>query len=639
MLESSSYRDPAHIGPGDERFEVGKDPRLEAEGEVALGRLALDDGDLEHAARHLANALSIDPGLPDALLTLQQLASRAPDPRQLFPIDEGRVFSGAMIAQAHLLNSADSYDAAVELLAATAAGLAKAGEPQPHWQGVRWLEEEDLPGQLDPGRFPPAFVRLSLALPDPAPEAQRPPFMPFLRLAQGMVAAHPDHPEVLFSASMLARRLGATAEALAWSLRAEKLAPSLASATTLGFAHLHLDQIDEAIQAWQKAMARSPANRELPVQLAWELAARGRVGDALAFVDRVLAVDPRHAAANAAAQAFRFHRDKDVEHLLVIADQVRENPADVDADSALAGSCRGIPWLGGVPEPTEAVINVLKRALAELEPDSELVSLTVSALEPPSAMAILRRAFPRIDLTIESIPAPDLRAPLRQVAYRVWDYDGSAAHPAVAPPSSRAGIIATLARCDWAHPLAAYTDAGALVDLSLDDLLGSLVHPPDPPDEEPWRTLLRTEPGQWLRSVQAWACLGIARHREDEPWHDSARRRVLVDLADGPEDWVTEAACNALVATAWAEPAARADVADLVAHRFLAAAEAQQKRAVTIVDSLTWLVLACPAMHLEVARLAREIVLGTRARSAPTGPKPSGRLQARLGHWLRRKRE
>lgn len=615
------------------------DPKLEAEGEVALGRLALDDGELEHAARHLANALSIDPGLPDALLALQRLAGQAPDSRLLFVTEGDRAFSGAMIAQAHLSRWADSLDDAVELLAATAAGLAEAGEPQPQWSHALWLEEENLPTRLDPDRFTPVFVRLSLALPDPAPEEQRPPFMPFLRLARGMVAAHASHPEVLFSASMLARRLGAVKEALTWSSRAEELAPSFATATTLGFAHLHLDQIDEAIQAWRKAMDRDPTNHELPVQLARELAGRGRLEDALAFVDGVLAVEPDHAAASAAAQAFRYHRDRDLQHLLVLADRVRESPSDLDAGTTLTGICRGIPWLGMVAQPTEAVINTLKRALAELEPGSEIVSITLSALEPPSAMLTLRGVFPRISPTVESIPTPDLRASLRQVTYRVWDYRDTVAHPAVAPPSPSAGIITRLARCDWAHPLAAYSDASGLVSLSLDDLLGLLVHPPDPPDEEPWRTLGRTEPGQWLRSVQTWACLGIARHRDHESWQGSTRRQVLVDLADGPEDWVTEAACNALVASAWADPSVRSDVAELVAERFLTAAEASRKRSVTILDSLAWLVIACPSMHEEVTRLARWILLGPEAEPTSAGPGRSGRKQGWLGRMLGRKQD
>ena len=54
-----------------------------------------------------------------------------------------------------------------------------------------------------------------------------------------------------------------------------------------------------------------------------------------------------------AAQAFRYHRDKDIQHLLVIADRVRESPGDLDASNTLA----------------------------ELEPDSEIASLTLSALE------------------------------------------------------------------------------------------------------------------------------------------------------------------------------------------------------------------------------------------------------------------
>lgn len=108
---------------------------------------------------------------------------------------------------------------------------------------------------------------------------------------------------------------------------------------------------------------------------------------------------------------------------------------------------------------------------------------------------------------------------------------------------------------------------------------------------------------------------------------------MLTDLADGPEDWVTEAACNALVASAWADPTARADVAALVAERFLFAAEAQRTRAVTILDSLAWLVLACPAMPEEVAALARELLLGGRDRRRPWDRRP-----ARRGRWLRRRR-
>jgi hypothetical protein len=112
----------------------------------------------------------------------------------------------------------------------------------------------------------------------------------------------------------------------------------------------------------------------------------------------------------------------------------------------------------------------------------------------------------------------------------------------------------------------------------------------------------------WVRLVQIWACLGLAHYEADSPWPDSIRRRALVDLAFGPEDWVSEAALFALVALAWTHPEDRGDIAGLVAGRFLAAVEAAGTRPVTILDSLAHLVLATPEAGDEVRSLAREVL-------------------------------
>ena len=37
----------------------------------------------------------------------------------------------------------------------------------------------------------------------------------------------------------------------------------------------------------------------------------------------------------------------------------------------------------------------------------------------------------------------------------------------------------------------------------------------------------------------------LLHHRTDEPWATSTRRRVLVELIWGVEDWITEAAARA----------------------------------------------------------------------------------------------
>jgi hypothetical protein len=60
--------------------------RPEAEGELALAHIALDDGDLRHAAAHLGNAIASDPALRETYSTLDDLAVRADDALALFPM-------------------------------------------------------------------------------------------------------------------------------------------------------------------------------------------------------------------------------------------------------------------------------------------------------------------------------------------------------------------------------------------------------------------------------------------------------------------------------------------------------------------------------------------------------------------------
>ncbi|MDQ3789800.1 MAG: tetratricopeptide repeat protein, partial [Actinomycetota bacterium] len=159
----------------------------------------------------------------------------------------------------------------------------------------------------------------------------------------------------------------------------------------------------------------------------------------------------------------------------------------------------------------------------------------------------------------------------------------------------------------------AYDRAVVLSALDPRDLLGVLVHPPLPPDDEIGRALARHAPQLWVRAVQVWACLGLAHHRTDQPWPSSRRRELLSDLLNGPEDWVSEAAGLALVATAWAEPTTRADVQKLVVRRMLDAAKAQQTREVTVLASLCELVLAVPELDDRFAALARDVLAAERA--------------------------
>ena len=88
------------------------------------------------------------------------------------------------------------------------------------------------------------------------------------------------------------------------------------------------------------------------------------------------------------------------------------------------------------PDPTEAVVNLLRDVLENHEPAPDLaLEVRLSVLEPPSALLALRSAFPLAAVAADAVPDPDLRQPTGDVRHAVWRYDGVVALPAVPPPS------------------------------------------------------------------------------------------------------------------------------------------------------------------------------------------------------------
>lgn len=589
------------------------DPLLSADGEVSLARLALGDGDLTHAARHAARALTTDPTLPAAYALVVELARRADGGPDLFA-PAGPTTVGTVVARAHALAATGDPAAALDLLA-----LAQRHEPAGAWAAVPWLADAALPARLPPDHWFRLVGVLIGAVDEPADDGYRAAFAPWLAAVRGAVDAYPGQGRLAWAASILARRLGHHADAVTLAELAERREPSEQAAIALGYAYRAQGRYDDAERAWLRALHHAPDNLAVYSDMAEMLAEAGRLDDGIDWAERALATDPTHDCAAVVRSALRYRRDADVDHLVGLADRLRTVPGDVHearhADQALATESAGRPWLGYVPAGTEAVLSVLRQVLADPDAGAQ-IDLTVSAPEPPSALLACARALPGLAVTIGDVPSPDPRhtvpevldvAPVRAVFGRVWGYHGRTAHPVPAPagPDSVAAVTGLVHR--WRHLPAAYDEAVRLAGVPLPDLLGMLVHPPEPPTADPgvWP--------DWIRLIQAWACLGIAHHRVDEPWPRSVRRATLVDLAYGPEDWVSEAALLALVATAWMEPDVRRDVAELVAWRLVAAGRAAQTRAVTILGSLAALALATPDLDPRIRDLAADLA----TREAP----------------------
>jgi hypothetical protein len=216
----------------------------------------------------------------------------------------------------------------------------------------------------------------------------------------------------------------------------------------------------------------------------------------------------------------------------------------------------------------------------------------------------------------------------------LWHYVGTAVRPAFAPPSTAAtASLHEAASAVWAHPVAAYDRAIAFAGIPLDDLLGLLVHVPAPVGEN-WRDLDRIDPCYWPRFAQACVCLGILHHRADEPWSVSTRRRVLVDIATGIEDWTTDSAMFALITAAWMDPSARSDVAALVTRRFAGVYKAMRHRTVSIAVSVATLVLLTPEIDVPVRREARRLLAASGKPPSHILPRLGGRRLFRVA-WRR----
>jgi len=593
--------------------------RVEAEGELALARIALDEGDFEHVATHLGLAIAADPTLPAVYETLHELDSAAGGALDLFPV-EGGAYIGAVAARSYLLARVGALDEALGLLC-----MVVGVEPDQPWVASGWLDAPGLAGRLDPQRAADALMRLALSLPDPVDARLVAGLTPFLDVARGLVAGNTGRTDILGPLSGLARRLGAHDEAIAWCQRAEQVDRSAAAAVMLGYAMRGAGRFDEMHAAWLRARDRDPGNVELHVDIAEHLAARGRRAEGIAWLDRALALEPGHEKAFPSACEMRYAEDGDLAHLVRLADWWRAHPEHGYAHQMLAKACQDRLWLRLVPQPSEAICNVLVQ-VAEKNPEHDYLrqaelTITLSALEVPSAMAAVKALAPGTRIAeVSSIPEPDIRIPLTEGRYRVWAYQGIEAWPAVDAPSSAAvtALRTVAAGGHRAHPIATYDAALPLSGLDLDDLLGLLAHVAPVPDDANWQRVHRRNPVYWPRFAQVWACLGLLHHKADEPWLSSTRRSVLVDLARGVEDWITDAALNAMVVAAWVDTDIRDDVVMVVGHRFLDALSAYQQREVTIVQSLAHLVLATPAMNPDVARLAREFL----ARETKDGNEP-----------------
>jgi hypothetical protein len=214
--------------------------------------------------------------------------------------------------------------------------------------------------------------------------------------------------------------------------------------------------------------------------------------------------------------------------------------------------------------PEDASANVLRQMLEKMAQPKVTgggtVNIGVSSLEAPSNRLAFALAFASqgLDLSINfqvaAVPEPDPRQPADTVRYKLWDYEGTDAKPALPPPSERVSqAIAELASSPFnrerSFARASYV-AGELGPAALPDILAVMVHPPKLP--------LGQDALEFIPRIQLEAMHVAA--QVDEGWHGSERRAALMSVLFGPMDWATNAAIDVLAFLAQRHPALAYDV-------------------------------------------------------------------------------
>lgn len=546
--------------------------------ELSLSADALERDDLDHALVHLGMALRLAPTSAQAHALLNQVAAAAPDgglsllPGQPSSVEE-------MAVRACLLARRGEPTAALRLVLSLVLLLPEAPFPL---LASDWLARPGAASAVDPQVLADFCVTWLRANPDGKLQDPlvRLAHEPLIGVFQAVLASHAGHATAHWLASAVARRLGRGDLAVAWARHALAVAPGHQAATMLAYALRDEGRVAEAEAAFRDAIRLGPDEPLIRVDLAELLCDAGRPEEGLAELDQVLRGDPEHERALPVALWRRWQVDHDRDHVRALLDYLDRHP-DRRFGHHLVGEMAGpYPWVCHLPEPADATVNLLRRLVAEQQPEEpsvqgalQIEELRLSHLESPSALvtlALMTGTSLGERVEVDAIQEPDPRMPRRPIRHQLWRYQGKLPQPAIPMPAPRAiEAAAALAAgrhfAPWYRLDRARALAQAVGQAPVAELLGLMVHPPAPPAE------LAPAAWNWIRRVQTLAALAVA--QLDDGWQHSIRREVLLDVADGSEDWTVEAAQCALAWIASSSADAQAEIAHWFAERLVWLAE------------------------------------------------------------------
>jgi tetratricopeptide (TPR) repeat protein len=546
-------KSPLTEPPGDTKAVELRHGTAEFEEFVARGEL--DRGEnLAHGAEHLTNLLHFDPGNREWMALFDQYVDKANgDLETLIPRGD-KLFAATEAMRALIWQRQGRLAEAVELmLQVTAATHAK----YLHEWVLDWVEPE---GAIESLADASVLHLLALALTN-IPEA-RAATMREVREAQRWAAVSErwsprdgaDGQTVMIRAGLL-RKAGLFDDALRVVRPSFDETPDWNKAVALGLILRQKGDLAAASEAFETAQRFDPDIMATYLEGGDTFFEADRWNEARGWYQRALAKQP--------SQEWAKPSDLFCEWKLTGDQSLFDHVVEL----AKAGNGRAHGILSAAYDqpyvPNDASANVLRQMLDKMaEPkttEGGTATLSVSSLEAPSnvlafALAFAAKGLRTINYQVAEIPEPDPRLPVDVVRYRLWDYQGTDAKPALPPPSGPVGqAIAELAQGPF-NRLRSFARASRVAEQlgaqALPDILATMVHPPPLPPE---RDALEFLPRIQLEAMHVAA-------QVDEGWQDSERRAALMSVLFGPMDWTTNAAIDVLAFLAERHPAYAYDI-------------------------------------------------------------------------------
>ena len=519
--------------------------QLTPDEDLQIAYRASADGDLQHAAFHVAGALKADPTDRRALQLLDRLIAKCKeggvDPLTLAPMGKD-VWVGTAALHAYVLHALGRHREAMDLLRQAA----QADQATPWWRwAATWATDAESARQMDGDAAAATLAKIVMEVADPAVlPAERELLEAVVPALETLAQAHPKSDAVRYMYVAAVRKLGRTDEAVRLAEQWHT-SPSYMSALSLANARQRANDIDRAVAAYEQTLAFQPGNAPVMADVAEMLAAAGRFDEALAWAERAKSSDPKVETSSWILWHHLMHKLGREPAEMRKLDEFRRAHKNLREPGEAATRHFG-PYVAFIPEPSEATVNVT-RDLAEKHDirKVKLTRLAVTSIESPSSRLAVERAMglERNGLNIDcgDIPSPDPRVPRGQVDWTIWKYDGTTPLPGLEPPSAEVGdAVAALA--SMPYDLASWSahasrqrqrliERCGSAESAARELLATMVHPPPAPqDLAEWT---------WIRQVQFAAATMLA--RTDDGWAGSIRRRALIALVRGSVDWTTEA--------------------------------------------------------------------------------------------------